>query len=114
MDEGYGLVIISAPPEAAETIARALVENHAAACVQIVKDISTLYWWQEQVHFDTECLLMVKTLESRLEKIKHLLKELHPYEIPELIFLTISGGSERYLDWLRNAVHHGDDSMPSL
>jgi periplasmic divalent cation tolerance protein len=114
MEEDYGLAIISSPAEAAETLARALVENHAAACVQIIRDASTLYWWKGQVHFDTECILLVKTLESRLEKIKFLLKEIHPYEVPELIFLRITGGSERYLEWLRNTVHHGDDAVPTL
>ncbi|MFQ3619774.1 MAG: divalent-cation tolerance protein CutA [Spirochaetales bacterium] len=105
MNEEYGLVIISSPPQLAETLARALVENQAAACVQIVREVSTMYWWNNQVEYETESLLFVKTLKSCLDTINLLLKELHPYEIPELVFLPITGGSEKYLEWLKSTVH---------
>ena len=114
MSEEYGVVLISAPSEAGQLIARALIENRAAACVQIVPGVTTMYWWKEKVEYDEEVLLVVKTLQSRLEKIEYLLKELHPYEVPELVFLPIRGGSEKYLAWLAESVHHGEFDTPSM
>jgi periplasmic divalent cation tolerance protein len=114
MSEEYGVVLISAPPEAGLIIARALIENRAAACVQVLPGATTMYWWKEKIELDEEVLLVVKTLQSRLEKIEFLLKELHPYDVPEMLFLPIRGGSEKYLAWLADSVHHGEFDTPSV
>jgi periplasmic divalent cation tolerance protein len=114
MSEDFGMALISAPPEAGELIARALIENHAAACVQVVPGATSLYWWKGKIEYGNEVLLLVKTLASKLAKIELLLKELHPYEVPELLFLPIRGGSEKYLAWLAESVHHGEFDTPTL
>jgi periplasmic divalent cation tolerance protein len=114
MSEDFGMVMISAPAEAGNIIARALIENHAAACVQTVPGATSLYWWKGKIEYENEVLLLVKTLVSRLPKIELLLKELHPYEVPELILLPIRGGSEKYLAWLAESVHHGEFDTPTL
>jgi periplasmic divalent cation tolerance protein len=104
VDNETGVVTISAPPSAAKTLARALVESRAAACVQIIPGLQSVYWWEGQVQTDDEVLLIVKTLKSKLPDIEALLKKNHPYELPELVFLPIKGGLEAYLAWIQDNV----------
>lgn len=104
MNNEAGVVTISAPSSAAKTLAGALVESRAAACVQIIPGIQSVYWWEGRIQTDDEVLLVVKTLKSRLPDIEALLKKNHPYELPELVFLPIQGGLEDYLAWIQDSV----------
>ena len=107
MNEDYGMAMISAPAEVGQIIARSLIESRFAACVQVLPEVSSFYWWKGNIEFDAEVILLVKTLASQLPAIEILLKELHPYEVPELTFFPISGGSSKYLDWLKENVLKG-------
>ncbi len=99
------LATISAPgAEAAESIARSLVEKRLAACVQIVDPIRSIYRWQGKIEEETEVLLLLKSRRDLLPSIAGLLDELHPYDVPELIATPIVGGSTAYLSWLEEAV----------
>ena len=91
--------------EAAEKLAHELVERRLAACVNIVGPIRSIYRWQEAVHDDQEYLLVIKTTAERAAQLRSILKELHPYELPECIELPIEGGSEEYLAWLAAATN---------
>lgn len=97
------LVLITAPDLGiAQKIARALVENKIAACVNISPGLLSIYSWEEKLQEDEEVLLMVKTREELLED--HLLPQvhdLHPYDLPEIISLPIVGGSQAYLKWVQ-------------
>ncbi|MCL1818467.1 MAG: divalent-cation tolerance protein CutA [Spirochaetaceae bacterium] len=104
MNDEAGVVMISAPPPAAESLARILVEGRAAACAQIIPRIVSVYRWEGSVHTDEEALLVVKTLKSKLGQIRAILKENHPYELPELVFLPVTDGLQEYLDWIRDSV----------
>jgi periplasmic divalent cation tolerance protein len=104
MTDEAGVVTVSAPPQAGETLARALVESRAAACVQIIPGILSTYWWKDKIETDKEVLLVIKTLKSKLPDIEAVLKRAHPYELPELVFLPIQGGLAGYLDWIRRSV----------
>ncbi|MDR3200849.1 MAG: divalent-cation tolerance protein CutA [Spirochaetales bacterium] len=104
MTDETGVVTVSAPPQAGEALARALVESRAAACVQILPDILSTYWWKGKVETGREVLLVIKTLKSKLPDIEAVLKKEHPYELPELVFLPIQGGLEGYLAWIRQSV----------
>ena len=86
--------------EAAEKLARELVERRLAACVNIVGPIRSIYRWQQTVHNDQEFLLVIKTTAERAVQLRSVIKELHPYELPECIELPVEGGSEEYLAWL--------------
>lgn len=86
--------------EAAEKLARELVERRLAACVNIVGPIRSIYRWQQTVHNDQEFLLVIKTTAERAAQLRSVIKELHPYELPECIELPVEGGSEEYLAWL--------------
>ena len=99
---------VSAPDaEVAKRIARALVDERLAACVNIVPGVSSIYRWQGAVSEDAELMLIVKTTHARLAPLAERLAVLHPYALPELVAITPSGGSERYLDWVREASAAG-------
>ena len=84
----------------AKKIAKALVETHIAACVNIIPKITSIYEWKEETCEEEELLLVIKTQQNRLEELKVTLEELHPYEVPELIVLPITDGLPDYLSWL--------------
>lgn len=98
-------VFITAPTEdMAADIAKALVEARLAACANIVKDIRSIYTWQGKVQDDREVLMIVKTRRHLFNALLSKVKELHSYEVPEIIALPIAAGSEDYLKWLREST----------
>ena len=99
----HALLLLSTCPSehTAERIARALVEERLAACVNRVAGVSSIYRWRGEVREDAEVLLLIKTTRECMEPLRARLVELHPYEVPELIALDIVAGHVPYLDWLR-------------
>jgi len=93
------LSAVGAQPDA-ERIARALVEERIAACVNIVPGITSIYRWKGAVEQEAELLLVIKTTGERVEQLKARLLQLHPYELPEVVVIPIVGGHQAYLDWL--------------
>lgn len=87
--------------EEASTIAKTLVEENLAACVNIVSNLRSVYRWSGKICDEKEFLLIIKTASTNCEQLKNRLKELHHYEVPELIFLPIVDGLPDYLDWLK-------------
>lgn len=106
---GDALVALITCPDAnsASVLADKLVGGQAAACVNIVPGLTSVYRWKGEICRDSEQLLVVKTNESNRHRVAQVLTELHPYDEPELLFLPVSSGSETYLDWLQNQVHSG-------
>jgi periplasmic divalent cation tolerance protein len=88
----------------AEEIALALVENHEAACVNIVPGIRSIYRWEGKVTEDEEFLLLIKSVDERFEAIRSRIRGIHTYQIPEVIVLPITAGDGDYLDWLRRQL----------
>jgi periplasmic divalent cation tolerance protein len=99
------VVLVTAPnEEAAERIARALVDERLAACVNLVGPIRSIYRWEGAVHEDAERLLVAKTRRSLLGHVAARVRELHDYDVPEVLALPVAGGSEAYLAWLLAAT----------
>lgn len=96
-------VLLCTCPDAdvAEQIARALVGERLAACVNLVPGLRSFYRWQGEVAEDGEVLLIIKTPGDRFQAVEALVHTLHPYELPELIAVPITTGSMAYLAWLR-------------
>ena len=88
----------------AALIARSLVETGLAACVNIIKGIRSIYSWQGRIEDDSEVLMIAKTRHTLLDALTAKVKELHSYDVPEVIALPVTCGSEEYLDWLRKAT----------
>lgn len=90
--------------EQADTLARALVEARLAACVNIVPGVTSVYRWKEEVCRESECLLLIKTRAENFEPVRRRIRELHTYEVPEIIALPVTAGDGDYLAWLRAAA----------
>ena len=102
MNEQCLLVISNLPDrQNAETLAAALVQRHAAACVNILAPCKSVYRWQGAVEEAEEVPILIKTTESRYALVEKVIRELHPYDVPEIIALNISNGLPAYLQWLR-------------
>ncbi|KAF0177852.1 MAG: periplasmic divalent cation tolerance protein [Nitrospirae bacterium] len=101
----YIVVFITAPnEEEAAKMARVLVEEKLAGCVNIVRSISSIYSWQGKTEDDSEALMICKTKKSLFDALKERVIQLHPYTVPEIVALPIIAGSEKYLDWLREVT----------
>ncbi len=96
--------ITASSEEEAVKIARSLVEAKLAGCVNIIKNIRSIYRWEETVEDEPEVLMIVKTQKSLMNDLMKKVKELHSYTVPEIIALPIVEGSEEYLKWLRNVT----------
>jgi len=94
------VLITTGSPEEARKIAHALVEERLAACVNVVSPVHSLYRWQGQVQTDQETLLIVKTTEARMEVLAQRVKQLHSYQVPEIIALPVVAGAGDYLRWI--------------
>jgi periplasmic divalent cation tolerance protein len=88
----------------ARKIARHLVENRLAACVNLIPRVESLYRWQGKVESAAEWLLLIKTTAQRFPAVRDAISELHSYEVPECVVLSIEDGSAPYLQWLEEAV----------
>ena len=99
-------VILSTCPDTAtaERLARTLVEESLAACVNVVPGLRSIYRWNGAVQADEEVLMIIKTTAARLEAARVRLVALHPYEVPEAIALPIADGHHAYLEWVATAT----------
>ena len=101
----YFIFLITVPNlNEGKKLARILVEDKIAACVNIIPDIISIYRWKGSIEEETECILIAKTVEKNNELLIKEVKENHSYTEPECIGLKIEDGSETYLKWLSEAV----------
>lgn len=105
------VVLITAPPDKAGTIARILVEERLAACVNIVREIRSIYRWQGKIEDASEALLIVKTTAKRMDDLKAKILEIHPYETPEIIALPVADCLEKYLTWVNEETMTEDENF---
>jgi len=90
--------------EEARKIAYHLVERQLAACVNIIPRMESIYRWQGKIESSQECLLLIKTSADQFPAVRDAIRELHSYELPECIALSIEDGSSEYLDWLGDSL----------
>ena len=93
------VILSTASRENAEAIARTLVDEHLAACVNMM-EVRSFYNWQGEFCDDCEVLMVIKTMESRKTVVLNKIRELHTYELPEMIVLPVTGGFPPYLAWI--------------
>ncbi len=91
-------------------IAQALVEREEAACVNLVPMIRSVYRWKGKITNETEQLLLVKTTQPLLEDVKRTVKELHSYELPEILAVTVDDGDRNSLSWIGSVVKGGREN----
>ena len=101
MDSQPLVVFCTCPDQAsAERIAATMVEERLAACVNMLPGLTSIYRWREQIQRDTELLLLLKTQGTVYPLLEARIRELHPYDVPEIIALPVRMGSSAYLDWI--------------
>ncbi len=98
--ESIRVVFISAPRDEARELARKLVEERLAACVNIVPKIESYFWWDDAVQHDEESMLIVKTTEEKFEELADFVVDNHPFELPEVIAFELAGGLTEYIAWI--------------
>lgn len=96
--------ITASNEEEALKIARALVESRLAGCVNIIKNVRSIYSWQGKIEDNSEVLMIAKTQKDLFDSLSKKVKELHSYITPEVIALPIIAGSEEYLKWLNDVI----------
>jgi periplasmic divalent cation tolerance protein len=97
------LTTLAADADAAG-LARTLVAERLAACVNVLPLMTSFYRWKETLEEEREQQLVIKTAADRVAALAARLRELHPYEVPEFLVLRVAGGSDAYLRWIRDSV----------
>jgi periplasmic divalent cation tolerance protein len=97
----YIVVYVTAPENEAADLAKTLVEERLVACVNIVPGLRSIYWWQGKVEDEAEVLCIMKTRSNLFESLKDRVRELHSYEVAEIIALPILTGNLPYLEWIK-------------
>jgi periplasmic divalent cation tolerance protein len=103
LSSGYVVVFCTAPPNHSGRLARLVIEERLAACVSISQVRST-FLWKGRVEEEAEDLLIIKTEDLLVEELTSRIREVHPYELPEIVVLPIIGGEQGYLDWISESV----------
>jgi len=108
IDTSLALVLTTAPDMVvAESLASRIVEERLAACVNLVPGVTSIFRWQDSIERDSEVLLLVKTTAEAVAALRDRIVALHPYDVPEVVALSASGGHAPYLEWVRGQVGGG-------
>ena len=103
--DGFRIVLTTADSdELADRIARALVDRRLAACVNVVGPVRSIYRWKGEIVSDQERMLVIKTSAERLPEVREAIRELHTYDVPEVLAIAVDDGDRAYLDWLADCV----------
>lgn len=99
------LVLVTAPDlVVARKLVRSVLKSRLAACANLVPRIESHYWWQGKLEVGAEVLILFKTEQAKLGELETRIRKRHPYDTPEFVVLPITGGSERYLDWIDQSI----------
>lgn len=104
MPEHVVVFITAGSIQEAEKIAQELVEERLVACVNIIPNITSVYRWEGKVHHDQEVFLIAKTCRSAFSQLAKRVKEIHSYEVPEVIAVRVEAGLASYLNWIAQEV----------
>jgi len=94
------VVLVTIPKDKAKALAEILLKNKMCACVNILGEVESLFWWEGKINIEKESLLFIKTKASLFNKLKKLIKNNHPYTVPEIIALEVDKINKEYSDWL--------------
>ena len=109
MDEFIVVLTTTGSEKEAAVIASALVDRYQAACVSVIPSVRSIYRWKDKTWNEAEVVLLIKTTSSRFESVRRTIKELHSYELPEVLSLNVGNGDEKTLEWIRDCVRRGED-----
>jgi periplasmic divalent cation tolerance protein len=107
-EENVVIFITTGTDKEAHRIANMLLNQRKAACVNIVPEVTSIFWWQDKLDSAQESLLMVKTRISLLNEIVSMVRKIHSYDVPEVIALPIIGGNPDYLEWIGKEIRQSE------
>ena len=107
MEEFIVVLVTAGSTAEGDRLARALVEERFAACVNRIQSIRSVYRWQGKVEENEEELLIIKSTRNLFAGLERRVRELHSYSVPEIVALPIVEGSQGYLEWLREQLSSG-------
>lgn len=93
----------------AEHISKILVTEKLAACCNIIQGITSIYSWNGSIQEEREVMIIAKTHKDKLEQLKSRVKEIHTYEVPEIISMPLVEASSEYLEWLAGTIKETND-----
>jgi len=102
MSEYVVILVTAASAEQGRRMGRALVEERLAACANVIPGLISIFRWQERVQEEAEVLVVIKSRADLFPALERRVRELHDYEVPEILALPVEQGSRPYLDWLRD------------
>ena len=101
----FHIVLVTTPDrKVARLLANKALQARLAACANLISGVESHYWWKGRVESGREVLVIFKTIKRHLRPLEKLVLAHHPYETPEFVVLPVTGGNERYLDWLVKSV----------
>jgi len=103
MDQALVVLVTASSADEARQIARGLLENRLAACVNVVP-VESLFRWEGAIQQEAEALMIIKTRADAFDRLAHAIKAAHSYDVPEIIALPIAAGSAEYLKWIDDEV----------
>ena len=107
----FHIVLVTAPTrKIARQLAKRALQARLVACANLISGIESHYWWKSRVESGAEVLIIFKTIKKHIRKLEKLVLKNHPYDTPEFVVLPLTGGNERYLDWLAKSVRKSPGS----
>lgn len=98
------IFITASSAEEGEKISKSLLEEKLVACVNILPQVNSSYWWQGKIETSKEVMLIAKTSDSLVNNVIERVKQIHSYDVPEIIAVSITGGNKDYLKWISDSV----------
>jgi len=103
------VLVTTGTKEEAKKITRNLLDRKLIACANIMGPVSSLFRWKEKINQENEFLVLMKTRSALFEKLATAIKQIHSYEVPEIIAVPITKGEPSYLEWLNGSLRKGED-----
>ncbi|MCS7152065.1 MAG: divalent-cation tolerance protein CutA [Endomicrobia bacterium] len=100
----YIIVFVTVPAKNYKKVVNHVLNKKLVACVNVIKDIQSFYWWEEKICSDKESLLIMKTTSDKFSVLVGEIKKVHPYKVPEIISLDIFKGNKEYLSWINEVL----------
>ncbi|MFA5270901.1 MAG: divalent-cation tolerance protein CutA [Candidatus Omnitrophota bacterium] len=98
-------VMVTIPEKDAEDLIKLLLSEKVCACVNVIKGVKSFFWWEGKIDEAQEVILIIKTKETLFMKLKGLIRNNHPYKVPEIIGFKIDNINQEYLDWLNKEAN---------
>jgi len=101
MNISIRIIFVTVPQQDAEHFARTLLEERLVACINMLPEVTSLYWWKGKIDSSSEVLLILKTPSANIRKLLKRVKELHTYDVPEFLALPVMESNPHYVRWIR-------------